>query len=144
MTFAKGQPKPPNGGRRKGTPNRGTVRAHRLVSEASDKVIVDKVVQDAESGDHAARQIYFRFLRPPQPKSASFTPQPFELRKPTTMEEAGAETLRIADAVALGQLDHDSGQFLIAALKTFVETLAGVKIEKEIAAADALKAEDGP
>jgi hypothetical protein len=118
------------------------VRAHLLVSEARDKTIVDKVVQDAESGDHAARQIYFRYLRPPQPKTASFTPQPFDFRKPASMEEAAAENLRIAEAVAAGTLDHDTGQFLIAALKTHVEILAGVKIEKEIAATEALKAED--
>jgi hypothetical protein len=59
------------------------------------------------------------------------------------MEEAAAENLRIAEAVAAGTLDHDTGQFLIAALKTHVEILAGVKIEKEIAATEALKAEDG-
>ena len=143
MTFVKGQPRPPNGGRKKGTPNRGTMRAHRLVSEAHDKTIISKVVADAESGDHAARQLYFRFLRPPQPRSATFAPQPFDLHKPATIEEARIETLRVAEAVAAGELDHDTGQFLIAALKAHVEILAGAKLEKEIAAADALKAGDG-
>jgi hypothetical protein len=70
---------------------------------------------------------------------ATFAPKPFELQKLTTLEEAGAETLRIAGAVATGELDHDTGEFLIAAIKSYVETLTGIKLEKEIAATDALR-----
>jgi hypothetical protein len=142
MTFVKGQPRPPNAGRRKGTPNRGTLRAYQLIADNRDRKIVEGVIIDAENGDHAARQLYFRYLRPPQPKSAPFTPQPFDFRRPTTMEEAAQENLRISEAVASGRLDHDTGQFLIVSLKTHVEILAGVKLEKEIAATEALKAED--
>jgi len=72
--------------------------------------------------------------------AATFAPKPFDLKKPATLEEAGAETLRIAGAVAAGELDHDTGEFLIAAIKTYVETLTGIKLEREIAAVDALKA----
>jgi hypothetical protein len=36
------------GGRRKGSPNKGTERARRLISEADDKAIVDRVVREAK------------------------------------------------------------------------------------------------
>ena len=54
MQFAKGKPRAANAGRRKGTPNRGTERARRLISEADDKTIVDKVVKDAKANNPAA------------------------------------------------------------------------------------------
>jgi hypothetical protein len=139
MTFVRGQPKPANSGKRKGSVNKGTERQRRLIAEGDDLEIVSKVVASAKLGDIEARRIYFRFLRPPPPRSATFAPAPFEFRKPATMEEASAETNRIAEAVAIGELDHATGEFLLAALRTFVETLAGVKTEREIAAIDALK-----
>jgi hypothetical protein len=61
-----------------------------------------------------------------------------------TLKEASEEMLRVAGVVAAGELDHDTGQFLIAAIKAFVETLTGVKIEKEIDAGDALATGDKP
>jgi hypothetical protein len=142
MTFIKGQPRPPNGGRRAGTPNRATERARFLISEADDKAIVDRLVEEARAGNIAAMGLYFRYLRAPRPSpspEATFTPTPFELHPLTTLQEANVETPRIASAVATGTLDHGTGQFLIASLKVFVETLTGVKTEREIAAADALK-----
>jgi hypothetical protein len=77
--------------------------------------------------------------RPPPPRSATFAPKPFEYRKPATLAEASAETNRIAEAAAIGELDLDTAQFLIGAIRAVVETLTGVKIEREIAVTDALK-----
>jgi hypothetical protein len=144
MTFVRGGQKPANSGRRKGTPNRGTERERRLIAEGDDQQIVSKVVAEAKAGDPGARQIYFRYLRPGPPRPASFAPAPFAYMKPTTMAEANAEMNRIAEAVAGGELDLDTGQFLVGAVRAVVETLTGVKIEKEIAAADALKPGSGP
>jgi hypothetical protein len=49
MSFARGHAK--KGGRRKGTPNQGTERARRLISEADDKEIVDAIVRDAKANN---------------------------------------------------------------------------------------------
>jgi hypothetical protein len=101
-------------------------------------VIVDRVLADAKAGDAEARRLYFRYLRRPPPE-ATFTPEPFELRPMATLQEASEEILRIGVVVAAGQLDHGTGNFLIGILRTFMEGLSGVKTEREIAAADALK-----
>jgi hypothetical protein len=53
--FVKGKPRHPNAGRKKGTPNRGTVRARRLISEGADREIIDKIVTDARAGDWQAQ-----------------------------------------------------------------------------------------
>jgi hypothetical protein len=142
MTFVRGQPKPPSGGRRKGTPNKGTERARRLIAEGDDREIVAKVIAGAKAGDPEARRIYFRHLRPPPPSpapEATFAPAPFDLRAMATLKDASEELLRIAGAVAAGELDHGTGQFLITIIKAFAETLTGVKTEREIAIADGLK-----
>ena len=86
MTFAKGKSKPANSGRRKGTPNKGSERARRLVSEAADAAIVKKVIADARSGaDPEARRLYFRYLRPPSPRTLG---APLDLEPPNSAEEA--------------------------------------------------------
>jgi hypothetical protein len=129
------------GGRVKGTPNKNTDRRHRLLEalNVDDAEIINGVIRDAKAGDHAARHLFFRFLRPQPARSATFVSRSFELKKLTTIEDASLETLRIAEVVASGDLDHGTGEFLLAAIRAFVETLTGVKTEKEIAATDALK-----
>jgi hypothetical protein len=135
--FVRGQPKTPGSGKKKGSVNKN-------ISERSDKKIVDKIVTAAENGDPNAQRMYLQYLRPrpPQPRLPTFAPKPFELNAMATLADAALETQRIAGAVANGELDHDTGQFLIAAIRAFAETLTGVKLEKEIAAADALTARD--
>lgn len=56
--FAQGHARA--GGRRKGTPNKGTERARRLASEGDDKLIADSIIRDAKSGDANARALYLR------------------------------------------------------------------------------------
>jgi hypothetical protein len=143
MTFIKGKPRPPGSGRRAGTPNQSTVRARRLISEADDRAIVNKTLSEAKAGNFAAMSLYYRYLRPPPPRGATFTSTPFELRAPTTLEDASEELLRIAGVVAIGGLDHATGEFLVTTIRAFVETLTGVKTEKEIALVDALKPGSG-
>jgi hypothetical protein len=70
--FTKGKPKPATSGRRKGTPNKGTERARRFISEADDKEIVDQVVRDAKVNNPEALHVYFRHLRPPSPRPETF------------------------------------------------------------------------
>ena len=52
------------GGRRKGSPNKGTERARRLISEADDKAIVDRVVREAKDNTNPeSARLYFRYLQ---------------------------------------------------------------------------------
>jgi hypothetical protein len=142
--FAKGHAHNPRSGRPKGSPNKGTVRERKLISQADDAKIVKQVVEAAKAGDRPAWQIYFRFLRPAPSRAVTFAAKTIELRKVTTLEEAGEETLRVTAAVAAGELDHDTGSFIISAVRTFMDTLGAVKAEQEDARADvALKLKDG-
>jgi hypothetical protein len=54
--FTKGTPKPPNSGKRKGSPNKGTESARRLI-EADGKAIVDQIVRDAKANNPHALQV---------------------------------------------------------------------------------------
>jgi hypothetical protein len=143
MTFVKGQRKPPNAGRRAGTPNKRTViaRTHPDALDHLAKVMAstDPLITPELKMRAAIGLAQYQHPKPGAPREATFNLNPFKLNKLTTLEDAGAETLRVAVAVASGELDHDTGQFLVAAIRAFVETLAGVKTEKEIAAADALR-----
>jgi hypothetical protein len=87
----------------------------------------------------AAALAQYQHPRPTASKQPFFTPKPFAFTRPTTLEEAGTETLRVAEVVALGELDHDTGTFVISALRTFIEAVVGIKTEREIALADLAK-----
>jgi hypothetical protein len=141
MPFVRGKPRPVNSGRRAGTPNRRTIqpKTYPDALEHLASVMTSKSpLVTAELKTRAAIGLAaYQHCKPAGPKAATFAPKPFGFRKPTTMAEANAETTRVAEAVAAGELDHDTGQFLLAAIRLVVETLAGVKLEEQIAAADA-------
>jgi hypothetical protein len=106
MTFVKGAPRPPNGGRRKGTPNKGTVRAKRLIAEGADKAIIDKIVADARDGDRAAQALYLRHLRVPMPRTPALNPTPIDVEAPQTIEETRALAARLAVDITSCPVGH--------------------------------------
>ena len=99
--FTKGTPKPPNSGTRKGSPNKGTESARRLISEADDKAIVDQIVRDAKANNPHALQVYFRYLRPPVSRTTSVWP--IDLEPPKSAQEA-------RDAIAKAYFDDRQGR----------------------------------
>jgi hypothetical protein len=60
-----------------------------------------------------------------------------------TLQDGNEELLRIAGAVAVGELDHATAELLVAAVKAFCDGMAGVKTEQEIAQFDELKTKAG-
>jgi hypothetical protein len=109
--FAKGQARPPNSGRGKGTPNKSTAHRRRLMEaiNANDKAIIDKVIQDARNGDHSARHLYFRYLRPMQ-RPETFL-DPAEYKTPTSAEEARAMIFKLSERLTKGDISlemHDA------------------------------------
>jgi hypothetical protein len=76
--FQKGQPKPPNGGRRRGTPNKRTLVYEALVAKDA-KAIVLAVVERAKQGDIAtARILIDRFWPARAERAETFTLPPIE------------------------------------------------------------------
>jgi hypothetical protein len=121
--FAKGKPRPPASGRRKGVPNRGTLRARRLVAEADDKDIVATTVREAKTGNMSAQAIYFRYLRPPRPK---LNPTPVEeIDKPATVEQVRSLTADLLVRALRGELDLDAATTASALLKTIESSIVG-------------------
>jgi hypothetical protein len=111
MPFARGKPSPAGAGRRKGTPNRGTERARRLISEADLEAIVKQVVEGAKLGDPDARRTYFRYLRPPTPRFAGT----IDLEPPKTAQEARGAIAKITSLIARAESTASTGPALLAA-----------------------------
>jgi hypothetical protein len=128
MTFVKGQPKPPNGGRKKGTPNKGSIRAKLLVAEADDSAIVKQVVDLAKGGSALHQSIYFRFLRPPAPKP-KVNPTPVAVRTPKTVEEVREINGELLAKVLAGKLDLDAAQVAAGLLKAVETSIVGFDLQ---------------
>jgi hypothetical protein len=129
MAFAKGHPK--YGGKRKGSVNKGTERAKRLIAETDDAAIVRQTVANAKVGDVASQGLYYRFLRPPTPKP-KYIGRPVDLRPVATAKEALAQLAEIVGRVASGELDLEGSQALIEGLKAFVAAYSAVELEDEV------------
>lgn len=115
------------GGRKKGTPNRGSERARKLISEADDKVIVDRVILGAKAGEAEALRTYFRYLRPPTPRFLNL----IALEPPKTAQEARDAIARITSMVAMGEVDGEHGGRVIAGLEAFLGAKAA-ELEAEV------------
>jgi hypothetical protein len=123
--FAHGRAK--TGGRRPGSPNRGTERARRLISEADDEVIVTRVITGAKAGEPEALRTYFRYLRPPTPRFLNL----IALEPPKTAQEARDAIARITSMVAMGEVDGEHGGRVIAGLEAFLGARAA-ELEAEV------------
>jgi hypothetical protein len=119
MTFVKGEPRPPNAGRRAGTPNKATVRERELrrVASEDDRTIVNDVIQRAKAGDVEARRLYFRYLRPPLHESFIL---PVEYRAPRSPEEARALVLELGERLTRGEISVQAHSVLVEGLKVYL------------------------
>jgi hypothetical protein len=124
--FAHGKAK--TGGRRKGTPNKGSERARRLISETDDATIVKRIVAQAKVGDPESSRLYFRYLRPPSPRT---TGAPVYLEPPKTAEEARGAIARITSMIARAEIDGEHGSRIIAGLQAFLGAKAA-ELEAEV------------
>jgi hypothetical protein len=119
--FAKGKPRHPKAGRRRGTPNKGIVRARKLVMESDDKIIADKVIEAAKNGDVQAWATYYRYIRPP---AAKVVGKPIDLKPPTTAQEARDSIALIARMIAIGAIDAEHGSRVVSALEAYLNAKA--------------------
>jgi hypothetical protein len=148
-----GKGRPKTGGRRAGTPNKKTIaRAAAALKRPESHVdalrFLSRIVRGRrpnlteELRTRAAIALAsYQHPHPTPPRAPTFAPKPFNLNKLTTLEDAGAEAQRIAAAVAAGELDHDTGTLLVNAVRTFMDSTAAIKAEREIALADAANSE---
>ena len=116
--FAKGKPRHPNAGRRRGTPNKGTVRARRIASEGDDKLIADSIIRDAKSGDANARALYLRYIRPF--RRAETILKPAEYKVPASVEEAREAILMLSAQLANGEIGLEMHDALVSDLRAYL------------------------
>ena len=94
------------------------MRARRLISEADDRQIVDQVVRDAKGNDPNARALYFRYLRPAQPRTAANF-EPIDIGEPTSAREALDMIGKVTAMIARGEVDAEHGSRVIAGLREY-------------------------
>ena len=121
MPFAKGAPKPAASGKKKGSLNKATIAARKLV-EADDKDIIDKLKATAKGGDLTAIGLYLRYLRPPLPRSTAVAP--IELEPPKNAQDAREAIAKVTSMVAKGEVDSTHGGAVIAGLQAYLNAKA--------------------
>jgi hypothetical protein len=126
------------GGRKKGTPNKSTERRRRLLAaiDDDDREIIDRVIADARNGDHAARQIYFRFLRP---SSRETFVRPIGYAKPKSVEQARELVLGLGECLAKGEVSVEAHDALVGGLKVYLSDKAAEQQRKLDDLEDALR-----
>lgn len=124
--FAQGTPRPANSGRRKGSPNKGTERARRLVSESDDKAIVQRVITGAKAGEPEALRVYFRYLRPPTPRFLN----PIDYTPPQSLEEARAAFLGLGQRLMSGEIPLEAYDALVTGIKAYLGDVAAAQQKK--------------
>jgi hypothetical protein len=132
--FEKGKPRPPNAGRRAGTPNRRTDLERHLISQADDRAIVDAIVVAAKAGDHKAQELYLRYFRPRRPR---VNPTPINVVKPVTAEDVRSATAELLVRVLAGEVDLDAANAASALLKAADSSIVIHDLQKLV---DELKA----
>jgi hypothetical protein len=130
MTFVKGEPRPPNAGRRKGSRNKSGAYARRMAVEAEDREIDDTVIEAAKAGDHTAQALYYRHLRPPQPR---LNPTPVDVPKLKTIEEVRQAVAELFVRVLAGEQDLDAAGVAASLLKAMESSIVGDDLAKLLA-----------
>jgi hypothetical protein len=133
MPFAKGTPRPPNGGRKKGSLNRRTLEAKAKRFDALEHLI--KMAQSQEEGvsnEVKLRALIavanFQYSRPTPVKQIV---QPVDVPPPTTALEARDSIARITGMLAKGEIDLDHGNAIIAGLQAYLRAKAA-ELEAEV------------
>jgi hypothetical protein len=108
------------GGRRPGSLNESTKRRLRLLEAINedDRKIIEGVIRDAKAGDHGARQLYFRYLRPAPPQEIFLAA--FHYAVPESVEVARNTILALGARLAEGEISLEAHNALVDNLRAFL------------------------
>jgi hypothetical protein len=137
--FADGHAKV--GGRRKGTPNKGTERERRLIAEGDDTEIVKQVIANAKAGDVEARRVYFRFLRPSRPETYI---GPIDYEAPKSVEEGRAVILELGERLVKREISVEAHDALVNGIRAYLGDKAAEQQKKLDELEDALRGGERP
>jgi hypothetical protein len=126
MPFVKGQPKPPNSGRRKGVPNKvRRIRRGPKVPLTEDERIITDVISKAKKGDIEFVKLYLRHLRAPPQMFLG----PYTFKRPADLEEARAALLTLAVQLAAGKISLELHDAIREDIKIFLGSFAIDKLK---------------
>jgi HAMP domain-containing protein len=128
VTFIKGQSGNPAGGK-PGMPHKVTREVHRLAGKAGP-AIVRSIIEKARAGDPFYASLFIRYLLP----KSKLNPEPVEIAKPATAEEAVERIAEITKKIAAGTLDIDTAQALLQGLQAFISAHSTIQLEGEVQA----------
>jgi hypothetical protein len=136
--FVKGKPRHANAGRRAGTPNKATAaqQARQAQALSDDAEIIRKVVEESKAGDPAARQIYFKYLKPLPQRYLG----PFAYEAPKDVGGARAKLLELGERLAEGKMPAELHDSLVNGLKAYLSDKAAEQQRKLDELEEALRA----
>jgi hypothetical protein len=131
---AHGRFKRGHGGRRRGSRNRATVLAEKLIAGQAEELI-EKAVALGLKGNPTVLTALLRCLCPPAKERAM--PIRFRLPPLRTADDAMASIGAITEGVARGELDADAAKVLVSLVAEFRQTLCAVDHERRLAEIEA-------
>lgn len=133
MRFAKGEPRNPRAGRKKGSLNWRTLEAKAKRFDALEHII--KMAQSQEEG--VTNEVKLRAMiavanfQCSRPTPIKQIVQPVDIMEPKTALEARNSIAKVAGMLAKGEIDLDHGNAIIAAMQAFLNARAA-ELEGEV------------
>jgi hypothetical protein len=124
--FPKGVSGNPRG-TRPGSQHKITKRLQSLILPAAPKILAG-IIRDAEAGDEEARKIFVKLL----PKIPRFAATLIELPKIETAKEAAAQIAELLTRAASGEVDLETLDTVVEALRVFIAAHERTELEAEV------------
>ena len=125
MTFARGQPKPANGGRKKGVRNKRTLAAEAKPDGLNHLIEVMTSTDPVITPDLKLRAaIALSQYQHPKPAPSKPAGTPIALEPPKTAQEAREAIGRLTSMIAKAEIDGEHGARIIAGLEAYLSARA--------------------
>jgi hypothetical protein len=120
MTFVRGNPKPPNSGRKKGTGNK-RARAHPDALEHLAKVVDGKMANVTEELRVRAASVLAQYQnpKPTAPRVETFI-TPINYTAPKTVEAARAMVLTLGERLSKREISVEAHDALVGGIKVYL------------------------
>jgi hypothetical protein len=140
-TFAKGKPRHPNAGRKRGTRNKRTTAAEKLDTSGLAHLVKVLASEDPVFTPELKVRVAIALASYQQPKPTPLKPAlfPLNLKPPQSAQEARDSIAKIASMIAMGTIDGEHGARIVAALEAFLNAKAAEleEVVKRLVAEDA-------
>jgi hypothetical protein len=126
VLFRKGQSGNP-AGLKPGTQHKITRKMQALLLPAATPVLKG-IIEDAKAGDIEARKLFTKLL----PRMPHYAPTLIDLPRITTAKQASAQIAKMAVKVGRGEIDLETFDAMVEALRVFIAAHERVELETEV------------